>query len=74
MKSKSILISVDQIVEGGHTVTFSKSQTTIITDEEGRNRLQHDRAHGSREWTMPMEAMENKTKLRQSFPLSRMEP
>ena len=29
------LISVDQIVEDGHTVTFSKIQT-IITDEEGR--------------------------------------
>ena len=33
------LISVDQIVEDGHTVTFSKTQT-IITDEEGRYRLQ----------------------------------
>ena len=29
------LISVDQIVEVGHTVTFSKTPT-IITDEEGR--------------------------------------
>jgi len=42
------LISVDQIVEDGHTVTFSKTQT-IITDEEGRYRLQYDRAQGSRE-------------------------
>ena len=40
------LISVDQIVEDGHTVTFSKTQT-IITDEEGRYRLQYDRAQGS---------------------------
>ena len=67
------LISVDQIVEDGHTVTFSKTQT-IITDEEGRYRLQYDRAQGSREWTMPMEAMEDITILRQNFPLSRMEP
>ena len=67
------LISVDQIVEHGHTVTFSKTQT-IITDEEGRYKLQYDRAQGSREWTMPMEAMEDITILRQNFPLSRMEP
>jgi hypothetical protein len=67
------LISVDQIVEDGHTVTFSKTQT-IITDEERRYRLQYDRAQGSREWTMPMEAMEDITILRQYFPLSRMEP
>jgi hypothetical protein len=51
-------MSVDQIVEDGHTVTFFKTQT-IITDEEGRYRLQYDRAQGSREWTMPMEAMED---------------
>ena len=64
---------MDQIVEDGHTVKFSKTQT-IITDEEGRYKLQYDRARGSREWTMPMEAMEDITKLRQNFPLSRMEP
>ena len=64
------LISVDQIVEDGHTVTIYKTQT-IITDEEGRYRLQYDRAQGSREWTMHMEAI---TILRQNFPLSRMEP
>ena len=46
------LISVDQIVEDGHTVTFSKTQT-IITDEECRYRLQYDRASDSREWTCP---------------------
>jgi hypothetical protein len=63
------LISVDQIVEDGHTVTFSKTQT-IITDEEGRYKLQYDRAQGSREWTMPMEAMEDITILRQNFPLT----
>ncbi len=63
-------ISVDQIGEDGHAYTFSKTQT-IITDEEGRYRLQHDRAQGSREWIMPMEDI---TILRQNFPLSRMEP
>ena len=67
------LISVDQIVEDGHTVIFSKTQT-IITDEEGSYRLRYDRAQGSREWTMPMEAMEDITILRQNFPLSRMVP
>ncbi len=66
------LISVDQIVEKGHTVTFSKNQT-IITDEEGCFRLQYNRAQGSRDWTMPIEAMEDITILRQKFPLSRME-
>ena len=41
------LISVDQIIEDGHTVTFSKTQT-IITNEEGCYRLQYDHnAHGS---------------------------
>ena len=42
------LISLDQIVEDGHTVTFSKTQT-IITDEEGRDRLQNDQVPESRE-------------------------
>jgi hypothetical protein len=55
------LISVVQIVEDGHTVTFSKTQT-IITDKEGRYKLQYDRAQGSREWTMTMEAMEDITR------------
>jgi hypothetical protein len=45
----------------------------IITDEEGRYRLQYDRVSESREWTMPMEAMEDITILRQNFPLSRMD-
>ena len=68
------LISVDQIIEDGHSVTFSKTQT-IITNKEGCYRLQYDRAQGSQEWTMPMEAMEDITIiLRQNFPLSRMEP
>ena len=35
------------IVEVGHTVTFSKIQT-MITDEEGRYRLQYGRARISR--------------------------
>ncbi len=43
------LISVDQIVEDGHTVTFSKTQT-IITDEEGRYRLQYDLENGQCPW------------------------
>ena len=60
------LISVDQIVEDGHTVTFSRTQT-IIHDDEGRYRLQYDRAPDSREWTMPVEAMEDITILRQNY-------
>ena len=44
-------------------VTFSKTQT-ILTDEEGRYKLQYDHAPESREWTMPMEAMEDITILR----------
>jgi hypothetical protein len=64
---------VDQIVEDDYTVTFSKIHT-IITDEEWRYRLQYDWAKSSREWTMPMEAMEDIMIPRQNFPLSRMKP
>jgi hypothetical protein len=66
------LISVDQIVEDGHTVSFSKTHT-IIEDEEGRYSLRYPRAPDSREWTMPMTAMEDITRLRQQHPQSRME-
>ena len=66
------LISVDQIVEDGHTVSFSKTHT-IIEDEEGRYSLRYPRAPDSREWTMPMTAMEDITRLRQKHPQSRME-
>ena len=40
------LISVDQIVEDGHTVTFLRTQT-IIYEKEGRYRLQYDRTPDS---------------------------
>ena len=59
------LISVNQIVEDGHTVMFSKTHTTI-TDEQGRYRLNYDRKPNSREWTMPLEAIED---IRQNHPL-----
>ncbi len=64
------LISVDQIVEDGHTVTFSKTQT-IITDEDRealRPRTRIARMDNA------MEAIEDITILFQNFPLSRMEP
>ena len=66
------LISVDQIVEDGHTVAFTRTHT-IITDEEGRYTLTYDREPDSREWTIPMTAMEDISILRQSNTLSRMD-
>jgi hypothetical protein len=61
------LISVDQIVADGHTVTFSATET-IITDDNDRYRLINSRVPNSREWTIPMQAMEDLSKLRQGHP------
>ena len=63
------LISVDQIVADGHTVTFSATET-IITDDNDRYRLTYPRVPNSREWTVPMQAMEDLSRLRQD-PLRR---
>jgi hypothetical protein len=64
------LISVDQIVADGHTVTFSATET-IITDDNDRYRLTYPRVPNSREWTVPMQAMEDLSRLRQDHPLCR---
>ena len=48
------LISVDQIVADGYTVTFSATET-IITDDNDRYRLTYPRVPNSREWTVPMQ-------------------
>ena len=64
------LISVDQIVADGHTVTFSATET-IITDDNDRYRLTYPRVPNSREWTVPMQAMEDLSRLRQDHPLRR---
>ena len=64
------LISVDQIVADGHTVTFSATET-IITDDNNRYRLTYPRVPNSREWTVPMQAMEDLSKLRQDHPQRR---
>ena len=64
------LISVDQIVADGHTVTFSTTET-IITDDNDRYRLTYPRVPNSREWTVPMKAMEDLSRLRQDHPLRR---
>ena len=64
------LISVDQIVADGHTVTFSATET-IITDDNDRYRLTYPRVPNSREWTVPMQAMEDLSRLRQGHPLRR---
>ncbi len=61
------LISVDQIVQDGHTVTFSATET-IIADDRDRYRLAYPRVINSREWVVPMNAMEDITQLRQSHP------
>eukprot|EP01036_Dinobryon_divergens_P035124 gene35124-biopygen27765 len=44
------LISVDQIVQDGHTVTFSATET-IITDDCNRYQLAYPRVQDSREWS-----------------------
>ena len=64
------LISVDQIVADGHTATFSATET-IITDDNDRYRLTYPRVPNSREWTVPMQAMEDLSRLRQDHPLRR---
>ncbi len=64
------LISVDQIVADGHTVTFSATET-IITDDNHRYRLIYPRVPNSREWTVPMQAMEDLSRLRQDHPQRR---
>jgi len=60
------LISVDQIVADGHTVTFSTTET-IITDDNDRSRLTYPRIPNSREWTVPMQAMEDLSRLRRAL-------
>jgi hypothetical protein len=64
------LIGVDQIVADGHTVTFSATKT-IITDDNNSYRLTYPRVPISREWTVPMQAMEDLSRLRQNHPLRR---
>jgi hypothetical protein len=61
------LISVDQIVQDGHTVTFSATET-IITDDSNRYRLAYPRVSDSREWVAPMQAMEDITQMREEHP------
>jgi hypothetical protein len=63
------LISVGQIVADGHTVTFSATET-IITDDNDRYRLTYPRVPNSREWTVPMQAMEELSRLRQDHQLT----
>ena len=61
------LISADQIVEDGHTVTFSAAET-IISDDNDRYRLTYPRLPHSWEWTIPMQAMKDLSRLRQDHP------
>jgi hypothetical protein len=61
-------ISVDQIVADRHTVAFSATET-IITDDNDRYRLTYPRVPNSQEWTVPMQAMEDLSRLRQDHPL-----
>jgi archaellum component FlaF (FlaF/FlaG flagellin family) len=63
----SSLISVDQIVKDGHTVTFSHDATTI-TDAQDRYTLTYPRDQASREWSIPMQAMADISKLREQHP------
>ena len=64
------LISVDQLVEDGHTVTFTKTET-VIADETDRYSLAYPRVPKTREWKIPMHAMADISQLRQDHPLPR---
>ena len=64
----STLISVDQIVKDGHTVTFSETHT-VIEDNKQRYSLSYPREPDSREWMIPLTAMEDITQLRRKHPL-----
>ena len=64
------LISADQLDADRHTVIFSATETTI-TDDNNRYRLTYPRVSNSREWTVPMQAMEDLSRLRQDHPLRR---
>jgi hypothetical protein len=44
---------------------------TIITDDNNRYRLTYPRVPNSREWTFPMQAMQDLSRLRQDQPLRR---
>ena len=61
---------MNQIVEDGHTVTTSATET-IITDDNDRYSLTYPRVLKSREWTIPMQAMEDLSKLCQDHPQHR---
>ena len=61
------LISVDQLVQDGHTATFSATDITIADDAD-RYRLSYPRVPATREWMVPMQAMEELTVLRQEHP------
>jgi hypothetical protein len=71
---EATLISVDQIVSNGHNVTFSETATTIA-DVQGNYVLQYPRAstHDSREWRVPMTALEDITRMRQQHPYTPMD-
>ena len=59
-----------QIVADGHTVTFSATET-IITNDNDRYRLTYPRVPNLQEWTVPMQAMKDLSRLRQDHPLRR---
>jgi hypothetical protein len=61
------LISVDQLVQDGHTVTFAATNI-VIADDTDRYRLSYPRVPSTREWTVPMQAMEELTVLRREHP------
>ena len=71
---EATLISVDQIVANGHTVTFT-STSTIISDLHGRYTLAYPREANidSREWRVPMTALEDITRMRQQHPYTPMD-
>ena len=61
------LINVDQLVQDGHTVTFAATNI-VIADDTDRYRLSYPRVPSTREWMVPMQAMEELTVLRREHP------
>ena len=58
------------IVRYIHAETLAATET-IITDDNDRYRLTYPLVQNSREWTVPMQAMEDLSRLRQDHPIRR---
>jgi len=70
---RTALISVNDIVATGHTVTFPQHYT-IIADIGGAYTIRIPRNPSSREWRVPLSILERLTELRVAHPLHQLQP